>query len=277
MKTFIRQPGNKSKYIKFILPHLPNEYNMYYEPFIGTGAIFLHLQPKVWVINDVNDDLMNLYRVVRNDSSNLIKSLKTFGTRTDFINISNKDRLSLLRKCLQVFITLPFETKRAMYYIILKYSAFNGIISSKSKFYFRGLDLNLTKRHKPSFLLETFFKKIKDAAILLNTKGKIYNCDYKRVLKKTRKNDFCFIDPPYVEDHDYQFTYNLDGKNKNELFIDELYEELQKLDKKQVKWLMTQADTVQIRNRFKEYNITNFSVFRGFSNSYKSELIIKNY
>ena len=82
MKTFTRQPGNKSRYIKFILPHIPKDYNTYYEPFVGTGALFLSLQPSKWIINDINDDLINLYIAVRDDLPNLLKSLKSFGKRT---------------------------------------------------------------------------------------------------------------------------------------------------------------------------------------------------
>ena len=41
MKTFIRYPGNKSRYLKYILPLVPKEYNTYIEPFVGSGALFL--------------------------------------------------------------------------------------------------------------------------------------------------------------------------------------------------------------------------------------------
>jgi site-specific DNA-adenine methylase len=96
------------------------------------------------------------------------------------------------------------------------------------------------------------------------------------VLKKAKPGDFCFIDSPYDEINNYQFTYNTSDKDKND-FVQELYIELQKLDKKNVRWLMTQADTKPVRKRFKEYTIETFPVFRGFSNTYKNELIIKNY
>lgn len=277
MKTFIRQPGNKTRYIKYILPLLPNEYKTYFEPFVGTGALFLHVQPDKWVINDNNDDLMNLYRVVRDDSSNLIKSLKSFGTRTDFKNMTNEDRSILMKHYMQLFVSLPFDTKRAMYYVILKHSAFNGIILENGRYVFKSLDLDLLKDRQPSFLIETYFKKIKDASKLLNKNGKIYSGDYKRVLKMAKKGDFCFIDPPYIENHDYKFTYNTKAQFNTTNFIDELYIELKKLDKKQVKWLMTQADTIEVRNKFKEYFIIDFPVYRPITKVHKTELIIKNY
>ena len=60
-------------------------------------------------------------------------------------------------------------------------------------------------------------------------------------------------------------------------FILELYKEVKKLDKKGVKWLMTQADTKEIKDIFKEYKIKKFEVYRANSKTYKNELIIMNY
>ena len=66
MRTFIRRPGNKSKLIKKILPLIPDFDGTYIEPFVGTGAVFLNLQPKKWIINDINKELIDLY-VLNND------------------------------------------------------------------------------------------------------------------------------------------------------------------------------------------------------------------
>ena len=89
---------------------------------------------------------------------------------------------------------------------------------------------------------------------LNDTNGKIYNILYEEILKKTKKGDFVFLDHPYIEDHDYLFNYN---KNEilNESFIQKLLVQVKKLDNKGVKWLMTQADTKDIRNTFQDYTI----------------------
>ena len=69
--------------------------------------------------------------------------------------------------------------------------------------------------------------------------------------------DFVFLDPPYIESHNYNFNYNKD-EVLDESFIHNLYKQVKKLDKRGVKWLMTQADTKQIKNIFKEYTIKKF-------------------
>jgi DNA adenine methylase len=100
--------------------------------------------------------------------------------------------------------------------------------------------------------------------------------DYKKVLAKAKDGDFVFLDPPYIEEHDYQFNYNK-GEKLDESFLLDLLKEVEKLDKNGVRWLMTQANTPQIRKIFKGYIFKKFSVYRGLSNSYNSELLIRNY
>ena len=52
-------------------------------------------------------------------------------------------------------------------------------------------------------------KIIKEVSEYLNeTNGKIYNRSYEKILEKCKEGDFVFLDPPYVEDHNYGFNYN---------------------------------------------------------------------
>lgn len=69
----------------------------------------------------------------------------------------------------------------------------------------------------------------------------------------------------------------LKRRRKNIEFVDELYKEVKKLDKKNVKWMMTQADTDKVKKTFEEYTIIPYPVYRGFTKEFKNELLIKNY
>jgi DNA adenine methylase len=111
---------------------------------------------------------------------------------------------------------------------------------------------------------------------LNNSKGKIFNKSYEIILDKAKSGDFVFLDPPYIESHNYEFNYNKD-EVLDEKFLSNLYKQVKKLDKRNIKWLMTQADTKQIKNIFKEYTIKKFKVYRMASKSYVNELIIMNY
>lgn len=274
MKPFVRWSGSKLKYLKYIFPHLPTQFNTYIEPFIGTGAVFLHLKPHKWIINDINKDLINAWANVRSQVNMLVQLFQSFGH--EFVTATKDRKVQLCRSLTKKLSTLPYNHVRAAIFILIKYCSYMGHIMRNGKYYFSGLDLNIQNR--PScYFTDKYYSNLKDAHEYLSlSQGRILNKDYKKVLDMASSGDFVFLDPPYFEGYDYQFNYNIDEKI-DESFIRELYSQVKKLDGRRVKWLMTQPDTKLVRKTFKEYNITKFPVFRGFTTSKKYELLIKNY
>ena len=63
--------GGKNKMLKHYLPLMPTEVKSYCEPFFGGGAMFVYIiktyNPSRLVINDINDDVMNIYRSIAYD------------------------------------------------------------------------------------------------------------------------------------------------------------------------------------------------------------------
>jgi len=275
LKTFIRWFGNKSKHLKHILSHLPENIDTYIEPFIGSGAVFLSIKPNKWIINDLNKDLINVWENIKNNPNTIIQLYDIF--EKDFKKLSKNDKLLYCREITENIDKLEYNTMRASLYLLMKQCVYMGHIFIKNKFYFNSLDLNILS--DKFFNFKNIYENFNNVSNFLNTgSGKILNKDYKEVLKKTKKGDFVFLDPPYIEDYDYKFNYNKNENNKlNDIFLWELYNQVKKLDEKGVKWLMTQAETKEIKNIFKEYTITKFPVYRACNKSYINELIIKNY
>ena len=275
LKTFIKWSGNKSKHLRHILPYIPTEYNTYIEPFIGSGALFLSVHPTNWIINDLNKDLINVWENIKNNPDKIIKIFKDF--RLKFKKLSNTKKIEYCRNLTDIFKNLEYDIIRSSIYMLLKFCSYSGNIIVNNKFYFDGLDMNIYIRDKYFFLDDNNFNNILSVSNYLNTtKGKIYNKDYKFILNKSKYGDFIFLDPPYIEEHNYGFNYN-ENEHLTLNFIYELYDELKKLDKKGVKWLMTQTDTKDIKKIFKDYNIIKFPVYRSSVKDYQNELIIKNY
>ena len=103
------------------------------------------------------------------------------------------------------------------------------------------------------------------------------NQDYSKVLKKVKSGDFVFLDPPYFGDKEYKFSYNNDEKI-DESFVNNLIKELIKLDKKDVKWMMTQVDSDSVRKNFGKYNILEITMNNGVCDKLRNcELLIMNY
>ena len=65
MKPLIKWAGGKSNEIKYVEKIIP-KFNRYIEPFFGGGALFFDLEPKKAVINDISDELMTFYRLLKN-------------------------------------------------------------------------------------------------------------------------------------------------------------------------------------------------------------------
>jgi DNA adenine methylase len=271
MKTFIRRPGNKSAHLKHIIPLVPEKYNTYIEPFMGTGAVFLHLLPKKWIINDLNKDIVDIWKLARDDPQYLLCEIKKFQER--FLILSNEDKL---KKCKEITSKLEGyrSKKRTAMYLLMIYCCINGSIEGMQGLSFNGLYGTIYKSESVHIFTEKYVKKITELSVILKN-GCILNGDYKETLKKAKKGDFVFLDPPYMEDKKYAFRYNRD-----EVFdIQELFQELKKLDENGVRWMMTQIDNKLSRTIFLKYrtfDYVNKNCFNGKNNGRK-EVIFMNY
>lgn len=78
MKAIIRYPGSKWSIANWIISHFPEGYEkmVYLEPFCGSGAVFFNKEPgAVETINDLDSDVVNLFRVLREQSEELKRVL----------------------------------------------------------------------------------------------------------------------------------------------------------------------------------------------------------
>ncbi len=271
MKTFIRWQGNKSRYLKDILQFVPSAFSTYIEPFVGSGAMFLHLQPDKWIINDINRDLIELWNIVQSNPRYVISRLNYYGNQLQ--DLTYEDKLVFCKKKTKEIPSKPYGPLRATLWLVMIFCAYMGYIVNNGKYYFNGLEGKLYYKKEVYFVKDEYFEVIRNVSSYLNsTTGHIMNNDYKQVLKMANKGDFVFLDPPYLEDYNYKFNYN-PSEVINHAFILELLDECKKLDKRGVKWMMTQADTSQIKGLFKD----KFQVYRMRLKKYKNELVIRNY
>ena len=275
MKTFVRWQGNKYKHLNKFIEYIPEFSGTYIEPFVGSGAMLLKLQPEKWIINDLNKDLINIWKSVKEHPQEIIKIFKEFGKK--FKHLSKENKVKYCREITSKIEKMPYDINRASIYILMKYCAYMGDILKNDDFSYPGLDMNIYLNNRYFFLEQNNYNNIIEVSKFLNnSNGQIYNKDYTIVLDKAKSGDFVFLDPPYIESHNYQFNYNK-GEELNKKFLKKLYKQVKKLNKRDVKWMMTQADTKQIKEMFKEYTIKKFKVYRRSSKSYVNELIIMNY
>lgn len=272
MKTFLRRPGNKTKHLKHILPLIPKFTGTYIEPFLGTGALYLHLLPKKAILNDLNTDIINIWKLVKDTPEYIIKEIDKF--KRTLLKKNNDEKLKYCKKILSKMDTYT-EDKRTVLYLILIYCSFNGTLINKyNEWYISGLYGDLYTSNTCHIFTQNYKDKVRELSKKLSN-IKIYNRDYTKILEKAQKGDFVFLDPPYIEDKKYAFNYN-----KDEIFdINHLKKQLDILHKNKVKWMMTQIDTPEVRYLFKKYNFKKYknnSNFQSVSTN-KKEVIITNY
>ena len=66
-RPFVKWAGGKRQLLPQLLRHVPEQFNRYYEPFVGGGALFFALRPQQAVLTDVNERLIRTYSGVKND------------------------------------------------------------------------------------------------------------------------------------------------------------------------------------------------------------------
>jgi DNA adenine methylase len=246
---------------------IPKFSGTYYEPFLGTGAVYLHLLPPKAVLNDLNEDIINIWKLVKTNPTYIISEIDKF--KKVFLPKTNEDKLKYCKALLTKMENMSGD-KRTILYLLLIYCSFTSIINYR---FSSILTVIKEKNHCHIFTQNYRDKIIQLNKILKNIK--IENKDYCKILQHTKRGDFVFLDPPYIEDKMYDFNYNKDEK----FSIETLKKQIEILDSKNVKWMMTQIDTPQIRNIFKEYKIKRYTNDLSIGNKSvdKKEIIITNY
>lgn len=87
MNAILKYPGGKWRIAEWIISYFP-EHKVYCEPFFGSGAVFFNKQPcYIETINDMNGDIVNLFRVCRDYPEELAKAINlTPFARDEFIS-----------------------------------------------------------------------------------------------------------------------------------------------------------------------------------------------
>src|ERR1700685_1748584 len=75
-ESFLKWAGGKRWLVKRHSDLFPEEFNKYYEPFVGSGAVFFALRPDRGQISDANPELINLYKIMKSEPSSLMRSLR---------------------------------------------------------------------------------------------------------------------------------------------------------------------------------------------------------
>lgn len=238
LRPFVKWVGGKTQFLEIINLLLPASYNCLIEPFVGGGAVFLSLQTNQLIINDLNQELITAYQIVKNNPRELIKLLSEYEKKhsLEFYNLLKEQAT---QKLTNLEITARF--------IYLNKTGYNGLyrVNSQGEF-----NVPWGKREK----VKLFDKKnILAISKYLNTNNcQILNKDYQKILPLIQDRDFLFVDPPYDSENGNGFTSYTPNKftRKNQK---KLLNFLKKAEKKGANWLLTNHNTTFIKELYQDY------------------------
>jgi DNA adenine methylase len=274
MKPILKWAGGKRQLLKVILNELPKKFNSYFEPFFGGGALFFELLPKTAYINDINDELINLYRIFQSPKLvlSLIQELRRheqLHSKDFYYQIRELDRSPNFKKLSKV--------KRAARILYLNKACFNGLYRVNSKGFF---NVPFNGKDKVKLFDSSNFQQISD--YFKANSIKLFVGDFAEVLKNARKGDFVYLDPPYdfIEEKSSFTAYA--KENFTQYDQTRLSNICIELNNKGVFWLLSNHDTKNIRNLFKNFNIKSVKANRLINSDASKrdkieEVLIKNY
>jgi len=272
-KPFVKWAGGKSQIIDKLLKYAPHEFNTYYEPFVGGGAFLFELSPKKAVINDSNQELMNVYKVLCDEDKfkkmcSVLNHYEVCHSEEFFYEIRNKDRNK------NTYNRLSDYTKAART-IYLNKACFNGLyrVNSKNEF-------NVPFGKKTKVNTYEGNNLITVSNYLTMNDIKILNCDFEEAVKDAKKGDFIYFDPPYDSDTNTFNSYTEDGFGKNEQR--RLFEVYKELSDRGCYVMLSNHNTILINELYKDYNINVIEAKRNINANGKKrgkveEVIITNY
>lgn len=196
---FVKWAGGKRRVMEHLLKRLPDNFNTYYEPFVGGGALFFELS-NTWrsalsksVLSDSNSDLIHAYQAIKNNPEPLIKRLELHA------ELHNEEYYYQVRS--QHNLQDPLDVAARLMY--LNKTCFNGLwrVNSRGEF-----NVPIGRYKNPNIIQR---ENIARVSAVLDGVG-IHNRNYKEI--KPCSGDFVYFDPPYHPLDVNSFTkYSKDG------------------------------------------------------------------
>lgn len=263
-RPFLKWAGGKSQLISQYIPLFPQDFNTYYEPFLGGGAVFFHLHPKSAVLSDINPELINVYCCVRDCVESLIELLGKHQEKHD------KDYYYWMRS--QNYQT-PLE--KAARLIYLNKTCFNGLYRENSQGKF---NVPMGKYKKPSICQPDLLRSV--SAALQSAEIKVRS--FEEVVNYAKKGDFVYFDPPY---HPISATSNFTAYSRysfTEIEQIKLKDVFLELTKKGVRVMLSNSYCDLIRELYRDFQIKEILAARAInSNGNKrgkiKEVLVMNY
>lgn len=188
VSPFVKWAGGKRQLLAQIRERMPREYNRYYEPFIGGGAVVFDLLPKNALINDINEALINAYVQIRENADSFLDSINRIDSA---IGEDGKAYYYSMRNLYNMKLEkMEYDIELAALFVFLNKHCFNGLYRVNSKGLFN-VPYNNSKRvsydEESIRMTSDYLKKVT-----------ITTGDFEDACRNADRGDFVFLDSPYA-------------------------------------------------------------------------------
>lgn len=182
MRPFLKWPGGKMRLLNEVLVHLDTS-RVLVEPFVGAGAVFLNSEHPRYILNDINPDLIALYRALKREKRDFINEAKKLFSK----HYNKKEKYLKIRS---TFNATSCQLERAMLFLYLNRHGFNGLCRYNLKGGYNVPFGSYVKPYFPEAELNAFI----DKASRYN-----FHCgDFRKVLSSIPAKSVIYCDPPYL-------------------------------------------------------------------------------
>lgn len=236
---FINRDDSKEKGLKAIKSYIPDRFNRYYDPFVGGGSLFFDLKPLYSVIGDIDENLIYVYELVRDDPKQLMEILQHFEDSYNKLE-TKEERGKEFKKHSANFQREYYSNRKLPFF-----AATNIFLSNvaRTPYYTK------TIIRPPSSLPEKIKlydeENILKASKLLSVTD-IYAQHYTYTIKKIEKNDFIFLDPPILNKQ-----YNGFNMKNYASFL----KSVKKIDRCNALFLLLIERKEKLKSLFKDFNL----------------------
>jgi DNA adenine methylase len=263
----VKWAGGKSRLIHELLARAPAEFDRYYEPFVGGGALFFRLQPHAAVLGDKNPDLIEMYRSVAGDVEAVLRRLRSHRQRHDaeyYYQMRERWNTGAFRA----------GADRAAAFIYLNKTCYNGLWRVNS----RGLFNVPAGRYAAPTIYEP--DALRAASRALAGADLTYG-SFADSVASARKGDFVYFDPPY---HPVTQTARFTSYTAGSFCDDDqrtLADVARDLANRGCHVMLSNSDTPFIRELYKDFRIDRVMCARainsvGKKRGHVAEVIVTN-
>ena len=267
---FIKWAGGKTQLLEQISTRMPKDYNRYFEPFLGGGAVLLSLQPFSAVVNDCNPLLVNTYIQIRDNAEEVIQAINALDSV-----LCNKNYFLINRNRLNEKITQNvLDVETASLFIWINKHCFNGLYRVNSKGMFNvPYNNKVTGKSIDEKNIRAIGEYLKNVRITCD--------DFEQACSSVSSGDFVYFDSPYVPISE---TANFVAYTKDGFSLADhqrLAELFRYLDHLGAKVMLSNNNTELIHELYADYNIEIIGVRRAINSignkRTSEEVLITNY